>query len=148
MDSNARFRRPRAPDEAFVASPRTLRAGRGPPGVAWKIPTALFAIACVLVYCLGGGRHDVTPKFRHDELAARVGANVRVCGKTRKIVLRNDQINDDYCDCPEDGLDETTTSACSHIVPVVEFVCKDARLVPTTVVRDGVCDCSHCEDEA
>ena len=57
--------------------------------------------------------------------------------------------NDDYCDCIDDGSDETTTSACSHrLVQIPTFHCLDGELVIyASRVQDGVADCSDGSDE-
>lgn len=58
--------------------------------------------------------------------------------------------NDDYCDCP-DGIDEPSTSACSHLhVQQRLFVCKNDRnkVIFPSRVRDGVRDCPDGSDEA
>mmetsp|Transcript_5898 Transcript_5898/g.10869 ORF Transcript_5898/g.10869 Transcript_5898/m.10869 type:complete len:920 (-) Transcript_5898:113-2872(-) len=56
-------------------------------------------------------------------------------------------VNDDYCDCPEDGLDEPGTSACAH----GRFFCANAgsipQFIPSAAVNDGVCDCCDGSDE-
>lgn len=69
------------------------------------------------------------------------------CLSDPSIVLSYDQINDDYCDCP-DGLDEPGTSACStNLQP---FYCKNKGHVPGYLehlkVNDGVCDYDACCD--
>ncbi|EQC40170.1 hypothetical protein SDRG_02819 [Saprolegnia diclina VS20] len=148
MDSNARFRRRVADDEeaGVAVSPRSAMRNSAP-RFAWKLPLCLLLLGCLLVWSLSaGGEHPSSEPQLRKVMAPHT--TLRFCGVQKKMVLRDDQINDDYCDCLEDGLDEAGTSACSHIVPVVEFTCKDAAKIPTTVVHDGVCDCSLCEDEA
>ncbi|ETV72825.1 hypothetical protein H257_12182 [Aphanomyces astaci] len=62
------------------------------------------------------------------------------CGIRRRVFYDINQVNDDFCDCMEDGLDEPRTSACSHVVPTLQFACRTptpVQLVPVTTVRDG-----------
>ncbi|RQM24370.1 hypothetical protein B5M09_002582 [Aphanomyces astaci] len=65
--------------------------------------------------------------------------------------LRNSAhlVNDDYCDCV-DGVDEPSTSACSHL-PASMFHCRNEGIlslsVHTSRVHDGVCDCCDGTDE-
>lgn len=75
-----------------------------------------------------------------------------------------DRINDGYCDCPLDGLDEPETGACSGSmdgmwagVPAIvknaavanSFVCpqQPSLRLPLSRVNDGICDCCDGADE-
>jgi hypothetical protein len=58
-------------------------------------------------------------------------------------------LNDDYCDCLEDGSDEPNTSACSHVlVQQPTFHCADGTaIIFASRVKDGVRDCLDGSDE-
>ncbi|KAL3822826.1 hypothetical protein ACHAXA_011463 [Cyclostephanos tholiformis] len=73
------------------------------------------------------------------------------------------RINDGYCDCPYDGLDEPNTGACSgstdgmwagiliaQQAPPPSFGCprQPALRLPYSRVNDGVCDCCDGADES
>jgi hypothetical protein len=90
-------------------------------------------------------------------------------GWTRSTTLQTippDKINDGYCDCPLDGLDEVETGACSGsmdgmwagIPPpsssgdnavVKKFVCpqQPSLQIPPSRINDGICDCCDGADE-
>lgn len=67
-----------------------------------------------------------------------------VCPGNPSKKLTPEMINDDFCDCPEDGFDEPGTSACNNGV----FYCANKEFFPkeisSTLVNDGVCG-THCE---
>uniref|UniRef100_A0A7S0YLF9 Glucosidase 2 subunit beta n=1 Tax=Hemiselmis tepida TaxID=464990 RepID=A0A7S0YLF9_9CRYP len=60
-------------------------------------------------------------------------------------------VNDDYCDCEDNGADEPGSSACSGISSPVFFYCENrgdySASVPVSRFRDGVCDCCDGSDE-
>jgi len=62
-------------------------------------------------------------------------------------VLKPEYINDDYCDCPQSGLDEPGTSACK----TGKFYCENkgyrSRTLFASRVDDGICDCCDGSDE-
>lgn len=67
------------------------------------------------------------------------------CTGDPSIVIPWEQVNDDYCDCP-DGSDEPGTSACSN----GRFWCMNVghigQFAPSRIIDDGVCDYSVCCD--
>lgn len=78
---------------------------------------------------------------------SRTSGTVFVCKKSKRLIA-SDKVNDDYCDCPEDGSDEFWTDACDNAI----FVCKRTkRGFPSSIVsawvNDGVCDCCDGSDE-
>ena len=76
------------------------------------------------------------------------------CLNDPEILLSYDQINDNYCDCP-DGSDEPGTSACSDTrsknEESVRFFCENkgfkSYYIDSSKVDDGICDCCDCSDE-
>lgn len=68
--------------------------------------------------------------------------------KFSKKLISSDKVNDDYCDCPEDGADEFLTEACDNAV----FHCKSSKTgfpskIVSAWVNDGICDCCDGSDE-
>ena len=64
------------------------------------------------------------------------------------LIISSSKLNDDYCDCPEDGSDEPLTNACE----LGKFKCKKTfrhypSVLPSSFVNDGVCDCCDGSDE-
>ncbi|XP_014229763.1 glucosidase 2 subunit beta [Trichogramma pretiosum] len=58
------------------------------------------------------------------------------------------KVNDDYCDCLEDGSDEPGTNACNNGIFHCEKVSKGmTEKIPSYRVNDGVCDCCDGSDE-
>ncbi|XP_014214706.1 glucosidase 2 subunit beta [Copidosoma floridanum] len=65
-----------------------------------------------------------------------------------KVEIDFVKINDDYCDCLEDGSDEPGTNACSNGKFYCEMTSKTFPYkVPSYQVNDGVCDCCDGSDE-
>lgn len=59
-----------------------------------------------------------------------------------------DKINDNYCDCPEDGSDEPRTSACANgSFECLKYIKPFPESIPSGWVNDGVCDCCDGSDE-
>lgn len=68
--------------------------------------------------------------------------------ETSGKIFSQDKLNDDYCDCPEDGSDEPRTNACVN----GRFSCLKSvkgfpELIPSAWVNDGACDCCDGSDE-
>jgi len=60
------------------------------------------------------------------------------------------RVNDDFCDCPTDGMDEPGTNACLN----GKFFCnhqpenkRHLKSVSSSRVNDGICDCCDGSDE-
>jgi hypothetical protein len=83
--------------------------------------------------CVGTGK-----KISFDLVSS---ARAKVC----HVLTLRFQVNDDYCDCPEDGSDEPSTGACSNSV----FVCagEEGKAIPGSRVNDFICDCCDGSDE-
>ena len=56
-------------------------------------------------------------------------------------------LNDDYCDCPETGIDETSTNACHKGIFHCQTKYSIPRFVTSAKINDGICDCCDCSDE-
>lgn len=68
--------------------------------------------------------------------------------KSSGVSIEYSKLNDNYCDCPEDGSDEPLTNACENSV----FYCLKQKkgfmsILPAGFVNDGICDCCDGSDE-
>jgi len=76
--------------------------------------------------------------------------NLFKCLSTKSKKIPFDWVNDDYCDCEEDGSDEPATGACQNS----KFYCtkndssrKGPEWILANRVNDGICDCCDGSDE-
>ena len=67
-----------------------------------------------------------------------------------KTIIDFTKVNDNFCDCREDGSDEPGTNACSHAINSHGFYCQNlgstAKLIKSSFVNDNVCDCCDGSD--
>nr|XP_045583391.1 uncharacterized protein LOC123746138 [Procambarus clarkii] len=69
------------------------------------------------------------------------------CVTSGKVISQS-KVNDDYCDCPEDGSDEPRTNACVNgKFSCLKFIKAFPESIPSAWVNDGVCDCCDGSDE-
>ncbi|KAL5715654.1 Glucosidase 2 subunit beta [Ranunculus cassubicifolius] len=108
-----------------------------------RLSLLVFIIGSVLVVgsssspiLLGISPQDVS-YFKSEVIKCKDGSNK----------FTQSQLNDDFCDCPNDGTDEPRTSAC----PRGKFYCRNAGHSPLVLfssrVNDGICDCCDGSDE-
>ncbi|AET39215.1 Gtb1p Ecym_4136 [Eremothecium cymbalariae DBVPG len=112
--------------------------------VCFSVLLHLFWSPCVAASSIIRG---VAPDEQHLYQPIEGSGGKWHCLNDSSIVLDFDQINDDYCDCP-DGSDERGTSACGA---QSRFYCQNEGFAPRYVmgykVNDGLCDCCDCSDE-
>ncbi|XP_027065132.1 glucosidase 2 subunit beta isoform X2 [Coffea arabica] len=98
---------------------------------------SLFHLAYSSASPLPLGAHPLDEKFYQSEVIK--------CKDGSKSFTK-DQINDNFCDCP-DGTDEPGTSAC----PAGKFYCKNVGSTPKFLfpsrINDQICDCCDGSDE-
>ncbi|KAG7174837.1 uncharacterized protein LOC121858833 [Homarus americanus] len=69
------------------------------------------------------------------------------CVTTGKVIPL-EKLNDDFCDCPEDGSDEPRTNACVNgKFSCLKHLKNFPKVIPSSWVNDGVCDCCDGSDE-
>lgn len=109
---------------------------------------SVFLVSCVLA--VGGCSYvrGVAPENQHLYIAKSNGK--WACLNEPSIELLLDQINDDFCDCP-DGSDEPGTNACQFTADQPQyFYCENAGHKPAYIenfkLNDGVCDYDICCD--
>jgi len=146
--------------------------GRGLPATRRKSPSkllvfvlfAVFIVLVVLEQFAGKGKGDSqrvrlrSVRTAHSEQAQSNDSPPRIkelSPPPQSVIEERDseqlyacgvsksKLDDDFCDCPNDGSDEPNTGACS---PLGVLKC-GSRLIPSSKVRDGVVDCCNGEDE-
>lgn len=91
-------------------------------------------------------------RLRDVELYSSKFKRLFTCIKGGKEISFN-KINDDFCDCPEDGSDEPGTNACPNGVFYCKFQHRHVTgrgaydMIPSSRVNDGICDCCDGSDE-
>lgn len=101
----------------------------------------------IATICLSSSIRGVSPD-RQDLYKPDSDGNWH-CLLEPSIKLLFDQINDDFCDCP-DGLDEPGTNACPYNPEAPKYFCANKGFKPGHLesfkLNDGVCDYDVCCD--
>ncbi|CAI4226592.1 unnamed protein product [Auanema sp. JU1783] len=107
-----------------------------------RILCVLLAVACSSAFA---GKVSPTLGVDYRRQPLYMNKEEFQCLDGTKIIPAN-QINDDYCDCP-DGSDEPGTSACPQAVFFCTNVGHEGYYIPSSRVNDGICDCCDGSDE-
>ena len=93
----------------------------------------------------------IDPKYYGYYKAASKSGKFKCIASGEVIPWRH--VNDDYCDCKDDGSDEPRSTACSFFVVQQFFYCTSKgtsvspKKIPAAWINDGICDCCAGEDE-
>ncbi|KAG7662259.1 uncharacterized protein J8A68_004269 [[Candida] subhashii] len=111
----------------------------------------LILLASLIVSACNTQIQGVSPDKQHLYQPIEInGKQYWQCLNDSSIKLTYDQINDDYCDCP-DGSDEPGTNACPYSSESPKlFYCENKGHIPGYIenykLNDGVCDYDICCD--
>eukprot|EP00475_Leptophrys_vorax_P005349 TRINITY_DN13244_c0_g1_i1.p1 TRINITY_DN13244_c0_g1~~TRINITY_DN13244_c0_g1_i1.p1 ORF type:complete len:532 (+),score=192.93 TRINITY_DN13244_c0_g1_i1:29-1624(+) len=101
---------------------------------------SLSACVCAQTTILRGVSPDKLHLYR-----PAGGSNTVSCSDSLQIPISS--VNDDFCDCPDNGFDEPGTSACNN----GRFYCPnkgfEPKIISSSFVDDGICDCCDGSDE-
>lgn len=130
------------PNHAQESPPHGRFSGAALPGVALERRMLYTPDQERAFHCFQSGRTIPFSQVgsKHDPLRDSGSRPTTV----NTILVPAFQVNDDYCDCPEDGSDEPSTNACA----LGSFSCaQQDKRIPPSRVNDGVCDCCDGSDE-